>query len=233
MKFHGIKKVTLLDYPTHIACTVFTHGCTLRCPYCHNPELVIQKPGKTESIEEETLLAFLKTRKGKLDGIVFTGGEPLLHFTSLVPLLIKIKNMDMLIKIDTNGTFPIELQNVVENELADFVAMDFKTTPDLYHQVGATKKLTEKILTSLEYLHTVEIPYEIRTTLVPGLHTPEILESMMPYLKKVPSYVLQNFEPNETLDPAYSKIEPFSPEQMRAFLKVAQKYNPRTTLRSD
>lgn len=233
MKFHGLKKVTLLDYPKHIACTVFTHGCTLRCPYCHNPELVIEKPGKTESIESKELLTFLETRRGKLDGVVFTGGEPLLHFTSLIPILTKIKNMDMLIKIDTNGTFPDELQKVVEDGLADFIAMDFKTTPDLYRQVGATKMLTEKILTSLEYLYTAEIPYEIRTTLVPELHTPEILEAMMPYLKKVPLFVLQNFEPNETIDPAYSKTDPFSPEQMHTFLKVAQKYNPRTTLRSD
>jgi pyruvate formate lyase activating enzyme len=233
MRFHGLKKLTLIDYPKHIACTAFTHGCTLRCPFCHNPELVIEKPGQTESIEEEELLSFLHTRIGKLDGIVFTGGEPLIHTATLIPLLKKIKEMDLLIKLDSNGTFPKELETIVSGGLADFVAMDFKTTPELYHQMGADDKQTENILRSLKFLKTSGVPYEIRTTMVPGLHTDKVLEEMMPYLKDVPAYVLQNFEPNDTLDPSYSEKDPFSPEQMRKFLAIATRYNPRTALRSD
>lgn len=231
MNFYGLKKVTLIDYPGKIACTVFTHGCNLRCPFCHNPELVIEKPDPTQTLSEEELLEFLQKRVNHLDGIVFTGGEPLLHHKKIKSLINKAKDLGYQVKIDTNGTFPQELTELIQEHLVDFVAMDFKTTPEKYPVLNATKTHIASILETLELLTTGVIPYEIRTTLVPGLHNIKVLEEIMTYVKKANSYVLQNFMPNGTINPSYKDKKSFSPEQMETFLVIASRNNPNTILR--
>ena len=158
MNFYGFKKTTLIDFPGKIACTVFTHGCNFRCPFCHNPELVTGKPKRSEAVSEKEILQFLGKRKGRLDGIVFTGGEPLLHTDMLIPLLRKIKALGFLVKIDTNGTFPEDLEMLAAKKLVDFIAMDFKTQPERYSAMGASTQDIEKVLMSLEFLssHTLQ-----------------------------------------------------------------------------
>ncbi len=231
MRLYGFKKTTLIDYPGKIACTVFTHGCTLRCPYCHNPELVTAKPEESKSLETDELLTFLDTRKGKLEGVVFTGGEPLLWLKELKPLFKEIHSRGFLIKVDTNGTLPSRLSEIIHHGLADYVAMDFKVSPNSYKIMKSNARKTANVLTSLSLLKKSSIPYEIRTTLVPGIHTEEVLADMMPYIKDVPKYVLQNFEPNGTVDPSFAKVKSFSREHMRRFLRIAKSFNKKATVR--
>lgn len=232
MKIHGMKKVTLIDYPGKIACTVFTYGCTLRCPFCHNPELVTNPSKELESMEFDELFSFLEKRRNKLDGVVLSGGEPLLHAKQLRPHMEKIRNLGYLIKIDTNGTFPKELMALIDDELIDFIAMDFKTTPEKYADLGASPENIEDILKSLSILLSSDIDYEIRTTLVPTLHTPEVLREMMPEIAEAKSYVLQNFEPNGMIDPSFMKYKPFTAEEMDDFLQIAEGFNSTASLRN-
>ena len=231
MKFYGLKKVTLIDYPDIIACTVFTHGCTLRCPFCHNPELVIDKPDDTSYISDEELLKFLENRVNKLDGVVCSGGEPLLHVENLVPTLNKIKALGFKIKIDTNGTLPKALGKLIKQDLVDYIAMDFKTSYEKYSTMGATPDQTEAVKESLQMITSSKIPYEIRTTVVPGLHTTDIIKAMGPTIRKLDRYVIQNFVPNGTIDSSFKKTKPFSPKEMKTYLSTARKFNKKTELR--
>lgn len=232
MKYYGLKKTTLIDYPGHIACTAFTHGCSLRCPFCHNPKLVVEKENDDDSITSEDLLSFLEKRVGKLEGIVFTGGEPLLHADTLLKLLKKVKALDYLVKIDTNGTFPQELKDFIEEGVVDYIAMDFKTDPNEYETMGATRKHIRSILKSLQLLKDSPISYEIRTTLVPGIHTHDTFKKMMPHLEGIGLYALQSFAPNGTIDPAYEKVKPFSPNELDEFFQIAQKTLDNVVLRN-
>lgn len=231
LKIYGLKRTTLIDYPGHIACIAFTYGCTLRCPFCHNPELVVEKAHQSQTITASELLSFLAKRKGKLEGVVFSGGEPLLLLPELRPVIVKIKKMGFLVKIDTNGTLPDALKVVLKEKLADYIAMDFKTTPLRYSSVQASPEQTKAVLHSLELLKRSKTDYEIRTTLVPGMHNKGVLEEMMPFVMNVPVYVLQNFEPNGTIDPEYSKKRPFSREEMKEFLKIAKNFNSSSSVR--
>lgn len=231
LTIYGLKRTTLIDFPGHIACTAFTHGCTLKCPYCHNPELVIRKPDESNAIDSSEFLRFLKKRRGKLEGVVFSGGEPLLQLKHLRPLLKEIKALGYLIKIDTNGTLTEALSAVLKEKLTDFIAMDFKIAPEFYTWMKSTPKKTKAVLKSLTILKRNHVDYEIRTTLVPGMHDEEKLKIMMPYIAEVPKFVLQNFQQNDTIDHEYSKIKPFSREQMRTFLTIARSFNPHSSVR--
>jgi len=233
MIFHGFKKVTLIDYPDKIACTLFTYGCNLRCPYCHNPELVINEPGKSDTITDQSVIYFLQNRQEKLDGVVFTGGEPLIHTRKLIPLLKKIKQLRFFIKIDTNGTFPSELKSLIDQDLVQFVAMDFKCSPEKYPDLGASKDDFSKIEQSLDLLTSSHVDYEIRTTVVPGIHDDHEIKEMMKYLKSVKKYVIQNFVPNGTLDPSYKDKKGFDHKQLTAFQKIAEKTIPEVEIRND
>ncbi|MDD3661664.1 MAG: anaerobic ribonucleoside-triphosphate reductase activating protein, partial [Candidatus Dojkabacteria bacterium] len=218
----GLKKVTLIDYPEKIACTIFTHGCNLRCPFCHNPELVIDPVPTTNTLASDELVSFLKTRNGKLEGVVITGGEPLIHAKKLLPLLETIKALGFSIKIDTNGTFPSWLKVLIGQKLIDYIAMDFKTAPAEYDSVGASMEQLDSILESLAIIIHSDIPYEIRTTLVPGMHTLSTVANMMSNVSRANRFVLQNFVPSKTIDDAYRKRKSFSPKQMAEFLKIAK-----------
>lgn len=231
MKFYGLKKVTLIDFPGTIACTVFTHGCTLRCPFCHNPELVIDKPDESSSISDSELLEFLNRRVNKLDGVVFTGGEPLLNSGELIPILHNIKKLGLKIKIDTNGTLHAALSDIIDQKLADYIAMDLKTAFDEYAKMYATDEHVDSVKKSLELLRTSDVPYEIRTTVVPGLHSTETIAAMGPTIRTAQRYILQNFAPNGTVDPSFKKIKPFPIKEMTQLLETAKKFNSRATIR--
>ena len=170
----GLQKMTLLDYPGKVACTVFLQGCNFRCPFCHNSPLL---PGKGESgITEEELLAFLQKRKGLLDAVCVSGGEPTLY-AGLEDLLRRIKELGYLVKLDTNGSRPAVLKRLTEEKLVDYVAMDVKNSPARYGQtVGAEKLDIAPLEESLRFLLAGTVSYELRTTVVEEFHDPEAMQ---------------------------------------------------------
>ena len=168
----GIQKLTLLDYPGRVACTVFTNGCDLRCPFCHNASLAMPDR-EADTLDMDELMAFLKKRVGILDGVAVTGGEPLLH-PEIGELLERIKDLGYSVKLDTNGTFPDRLHEIVEAGLADRVAMDIKSAPENYAKVvGLPSFNLAPVRESVSYLMGCGVDYEFRTTAVKGLHSSE------------------------------------------------------------
>lgn len=234
MKFHGIKKVSLIDYPQKISCTLFTNGCNLRCPFCHNPELVQKQSKPLETIDSEQFIEFLKTRKRKLDGVVITGGEPLIHTDKLSEVLLQIKKLGFLVKIDTNGTLPTQLKQLITEELVDFVAMDFKTTPSEYDRMKPQiANASKKVLESLRVIKSANIDYEIRTTIVPTLHNQQNISEVAQTLRGIEKYVLQNFVPKETLDPDFSSIQSFTHKELLKFKDICKKYIKHVEIRDN
>ena len=168
MKISGLIKLSALDYPEKIACTVFTHGCPFRCPFCHNAALVTEK--EEAGVEEEEFFAFLAKRRGILDGVAVTGGEPLMQL-HLADFLRRIKDMGYLVKLDTNGFYPDALQKCIDASLVDYIAMDIKNSPAKYAQsCGVETVDMEKIRRSIEIIKNSGLDYEFRTTAVKELH---------------------------------------------------------------
>ncbi len=234
MVFYGISKVTLIDYPGKIACTVFVHGCNFRCPFCHNPELVIRRPDPKQKMTEEELLKFLSRRKNKLDGVVFTGGEPLIYSEDLIPIIKKIKDMKFKVKVDTNGTFPNVVNELIKEKLVDFVALDFKGTRSQYLKVMKAKpKDYQSFQKTLNLLKKAKIDYEIRTTITPGIHTINDMKKMAKQIKSVKKYAIQNFVPNGTIDPKLKNTVGFSHKELLEFSKIAKQYIKKVEIRND
>lgn len=192
MRIGGLQKVTLLDYPGKVACTVFLPGCNLRCPFCHNPALVLPDR-ETDSLSAEELLAFLETRRGKLDGVCVTGGEPTLY-EDLPALLRQIRGLGFAVKLDTNGCDPARLAEILNQGLVDYVAMDVKNAPARYAEtVGIPGFNPAPVEESIRLLRKSTVDYEFRTTLVRELHRPEDLDAIAAWLAGAPRYYLQNF----------------------------------------
>ncbi len=192
MVISGLQKLTLLDYPGKVACTVFTGGCNFRCPFCHNTALVIPER-VTDSLTEDQILSFLKKRIGVLDGVAITGGEPLLH-KDIAEFLEKVKNMGFLIKLDTNGSFPDRLIELVSAGLVDRVAMDIKNDPAHYGETAGVNEINLSSVTrSKDFLLTGVIDYEFRTTVVKGLHTAERLQKAARWIEGAREYYLQQY----------------------------------------
>ncbi len=193
MFISGLQKLTLLDYPGQVACTVFTGGCNFRCPFCHNASLVLPEQ-LVQDTDEEQVLSFLKKRVGVLDGVAVTGGEPLLH-KDIGAFLSRIKALGYRIKLDTNGSFPELLMKLVRDGLVDRVAMDIKNAPELYARtVGLDKLELAPIERSKDFLLTGAVDYEFRTTVVKGLHTQESLQGAAKWIRGAKEYYLQQFK---------------------------------------
>ncbi len=227
MKICGLQKLTLLDFPTKTACTVFTGGCNLRCPFCHNASLAL---GTAEPMDEAELFAFLNKRKGLLQGVCISGGEPLLQ-KDLGDFIKAIRDMGYAVKLDTNGTLPDRLKELLEAGLLDYVAMDLKNAPDLYGKtVGAESFDFEKIAESMELLRTGGIPYEYRTTVVKPLHTAESLTELAGLIKEDESWYLQQYtEGGELINP--TGLVPYTDEEMKRLCEKLQKAVPTVRLR--
>ncbi|MBE6762733.1 MAG: anaerobic ribonucleoside-triphosphate reductase activating protein [Ruminococcaceae bacterium] len=192
MEFNGFLKLTLLDYPTKTACTLFTKGCNFRCPFCHNASLVLPCEPH-ERYSEEEVLRFLEKRQGILDGVCVTGGEPLLH-SSLDRFLEQVKALGYAVKLDTNGSNPDRLKNLIERGLVDHVAMDIKNTPEKYGMtVGLEEFDVSPILESIALLSENRVSYEFRTTVVAEYHTVQDIGEIARMLQGAPAYYLQNF----------------------------------------
>lgn len=228
MEFGGIQKLSCLDYPGLVACTVFTKGCNFRCPFCHNAPLVTG--GAPESIAEEEILSYLKKRQGILEGIAVTGGEPLLH-PGIAAFLEKVKALGYKVKLDTNGSKPDLLQALVEQGLVDKVAMDIKNSPAAY---GATVGIRDfdiaPIAESKAYLLTSPVDYEFRTTVVKGLHTQQTLLDTAQWISGAKAWFLQCYQERDTvLSP--EGLSSYTAEELYALLKAVQAHIPTAALR--
>lgn len=198
MKIHGLNKLTLLDYPEHIACTVFTGCCNLRCPFCQNASLVLF-PDSQPVFPEEEFFQFLKKRQGMLEGVCVTGGEPTLS-TDLPEFLAKIHESGYLVKLDTNGTNPALLKQIITDGLVDYVAMDIKSSLAGYPAaVGIPGFLTAPVEESAALLLQGTLPYEFRTTVVRELHTEQELLAIADWLSGARAYYLQAFRDSDEL----------------------------------
>lgn len=194
MKIAGIQKLTLLDFPGKVACTIFTQGCNFLCPFCQNSSLIdINKDGE---ISKEELFAYLNLRKKILDGVVITGGEPLIQ-KDIKNLLRAIKELGLLIKIDTNGSNPELLMEIIKENLVDYVAMDIKNTFDKYEKTIGKKTNIENIKKSIDILKKSKIDYEFRTTVSKELHSLEDIKEICTIVGKESKYYLQNFEDSQ------------------------------------
>lgn len=192
MKFNGFQKLTLLDYPGKVACTLFTAGCNLRCPFCHNASLVTHIDNVV-SYDEDEILDFLRKRQGILEGVCITGGEPLMQ-SGITEFIKKVKELGFSVKLDTNGTFPEKLTMLAESKLIDYVAMDIKNCKEKYAVTsGITDLNIGNIEKSVEFLLSGKIPYEFRTTVVAEFHTPQDIGEIAKWIKGADKYYLQNF----------------------------------------
>lgn len=220
MKIAGLQKLTLLDYPGKVACTVFTAGCNYRCPFCHNASLVL--PGQTVSlISAEEVLSFLRKRVGVLDGVCVTGGEPLLQ-KDLEQFLREIKNLGYLIKLDTNGSNPQGLQHLISEGLIDYAAMDIKNCLPKYTQTAGTPFCDlDAVIQSAEVLMQGVIPFEFRTTVVKEYHTLDDIHLIGRWLQDSPRYYLQQFEASEdVIQRGLHCVDLETMQQMRDILAI-------------
>ncbi len=218
MKIHGLMKMTLLDYPGLVACTVFLGGCDMRCPFCHNSELLDMNA--PEEMDENGLYDFLSKRKGLLDGVVFTGGEPLLR-KELPDVIRKIREMGFKVKLDTNGNHPDRLKEIVEMGLVDYVAMDIKNSPDKYGiTIGIPEFDLTKVRESVDFLLEGKVDYEFRTTVVRQFHDEDSMRKIGEWIRGAKRYYLQEFVDRETVK--YTGLDAASEEQMNTFLEIVK-----------
>lgn len=228
MKFYGMQKMTLLDYPGYVACTLFTGGCNFRCPFCHNALLVLDLDENYTILEEE-VLAFLKKRQGLLDGVCVTGGEPLIN-KDIGDFLSKVKELGFKIKLDTNGTNPALLKELVSQNLVDYVAVDIKNSPEKYAETVGLKSFDMSTINeTVNFLMNGSVDYEFRTTVTKQFHTEKSMEEAARFIRGAKRYFLQNFVDSGNL--IGSGITGQSKEEMEKLLAVVKKYVPDSCLR--
>jgi len=217
LKILGLHTLTLLDYPGKVACTVFTGGCNLRCPFCHNASMVIDTRDQ-QVIAQEEVFSFLKKRRGVLDGVCITGGEPLLQ-PELEGFLRRVREMGYSVKLDTNGCFPQRLKAITAEGLVDYIAMDIKSSPRNYAQAAGISDFDiSGVRESIRFLLSGPIDYEFRTTVVKGLHDAEILREAALLIQGAKRYFLQKFE--DSGDLIGIGMSGFSEIEMKTFLEV-------------
>ncbi len=227
MKLSGMQKLTLLDFPGKMACTLFTPGCNFLCPFCHNSSLVTDID--EHFIKAEEVLRFLSTRQGILEGVCITGGEPLLQ-KYIEDFMREIKDMGFLVKLDTNGSFPHKLTGIIEEGLVDYVAMDVKNSPELYAEtIGKTAFDLSSVNESLELLKEGRVPYEFRTTVTKNFHNLKSLLEIADWISGCDSYYLQQFvNSGQLID---ETITGYTDEELKALYREVKRKLPCTQLR--
>ena len=228
MIIKGLQKTTLLDFPTKVACTVFTPGCNFRCPFCHNASLVIE-PDCSETVDTDDFFSYLKKRKGILDGVCITGGEPLLQ-KDIDVFMRDIHDLGLAVKLDTNGSFPDKLAALIDEKLVDYVAMDIKTSVNKYPIVCGTDKFTDNVIKSVDILMNSNIDFEFRTTAVRELHDIKDFEDIGKWIQGAPKYFLQQFKDSGDLIEK-EVFTAYTKEEMEEILEVTKKYIPSASLR--
>lgn len=222
----GIQKLTLLDYPGKVACTVFAGGCNFRCPFCHNAELVLSADYE---LPREEFFSFLKKRTGVLDGVCVSGGEPLMY-DGIEDFIAEVKAMGFAVKVDTNGSFPQRLKSLVEKNLVDYVAMDIKNSTEKYSMTAGAPNLDlSKIEESIDFLMSGKIPYEFRTTVVKEFHDRSDFEKIGNRLKGAERYFLQGFIDSGRI--LGKNLHAHTPEEMKVFLAILAKNIPNAEIR--
>lgn len=223
LKIGGLEKVSLLDYPGKVSSVLFTYGCNLRCPFCHNPELVIHPLGKDVKLKEDEVLDYLQERKGLIDAVVITGGEPLIY-KDIDLFIEKIKKMGFLVKLDTNGFFPKELKELLKKDLLDYIAMDVKWAEDSYVEFSKDKKAVEKVKESIKIIMSSGIDYEFRATFVKGIHDIEDGEKITSMIPNAMKYYIQNFRSGKTIDETLDTSNSFTEKELKEILRGAKKH---------
>ena len=222
MLISGVQPFTLLDYPDKVAAIIFTPGCNMRCRFCHNKEFVLPeeiKKMRPSFISEKTILNFLSTRKGKLDGLVISGGEPTIQ-PDLKQFIIKVREMGFLVKLDTNGNLPNVLKDLVHEKLVDYVAMDVKTTLTNYTELVGNMADPVKIKESIDFLKENLVSYEFRATMIEDIHTEQIVNEMAQLLAGAHTLYIQTFRPEVTLDPAFKKKKSLPQETIEHYTAI-------------
>lgn len=223
----GLQKTTLIDYPGKISCVVFLAVCNFRCPWCYSSELVLPvKIAKQPRISEKEFFDFLRQRQGLLEGVVLCGGEPTVN-KGLPQFIQKIKNLGFAVKLDTNGSSPKMLKDLVNSRLVDYVAMDIKASPEnqIYKKIMGEGVTLENIKESAEFLKSGKTDFEFRTTVVPGIHEKQDFIEIAKWIGgKNVKYYLQNFVPQKTIDPEFEKVKPFLKEFLEAIVKEISPY---------
>lgn len=219
MQIHGFNKTTLLDFPGHLASTIFTGGCNMRCPYCQNADLVLN-PMSQPLISEEVVFDHIKKRKGIIEGVCITGGEPTLQ-TDLEDFIKRLKELGVMVKLDSNGYRPEVLKRLMENGLLDYVAMDIKSSLDDYHTVAGVKLDTSLIKESIDLLKNGPIDYEFRTTVVKELHSKETFEKIGELLSGAKQYFLQGYIDSERV--IERRFSSYTKEELETFVAILKK----------
>ena len=222
MQFGGFEKFTLIDYPTKVACMVYTIGCNFRCPYCHNPELVDETV--STAIDEKEILDFLKGRTGMLDGLVITGGEPTMHGDDLLSFMREVKKLGFLVKLDSNGTNPVVLRQAIDEKIVDYIAMDIKSPFSKYTETVGRAVNVDNIKKSIEIIKESGIRYEFRTTIVKSMLSFLDIEEIGKEIKGANNYYLQKFIPTKTVNPQFLKKVTYSDEEFVDLKNIMEKY---------
>ena len=227
MKICGIQKVTLLDFPGYVACTIFLGGCNFNCPYCHNSSL-IRNNLADEILTKEELYEYLTRRKGLLDGVAITGGEPLLH-NEIVDLIKSIKNLGYKVKLDTNGSFPEKLKQVIDEKLVDYVAMDIKNTLEKYPLTIGCNTDISKIQESINILINSDVEYEFRTTVVKDYHEISDFHKIGEMIKNAKRYFIQSYKYQDSV--RVKTLSAMTKEELQMCLDIVKEYVENSSLR--
>lgn len=238
MKIGGLQKLTLVDYPGKVAATVFLIGCNFKCPFCQNPDLVSpervypadRRGGGLPQISEKDFFNFLDSKIGLIDGICITGGEPTLN-PDLGDFIRKIRAKGFFVKLDSNGSNPEVLKELIDAKLLDFIAMDIKTSLENYKKAIGAEIDLENIKKSVEIIKNSGIDYEFRTTIVPGLVEKSDIEKIGQWLKGAKKIALQQFQNKKVLDKEFEKVLPYPDETLKEFKKILEKYIKKVELR--
>ena len=228
----GLEKLSILDYPDHLAAIIFTQGCNFRCHFCYNPKLVLSREGEDEKYKKEKgfsplstedLFLFLRKRFGRLDGVVITGGEPTLH-PDLPFFISEIKKMGYDVKLDTNGTNPKMLKGLIASKLIDYIAMDLKAPFDKYEETVSAQVICDDLEKSVKMIIRSGLPHEFRTTVVPGLLEKEDFKVMGEIIKGADNWYLQKFKSDTDLvDSNYRGKKSYSDIEMNKFAEIGRK----------
>ncbi|MCA9376297.1 anaerobic ribonucleoside-triphosphate reductase activating protein [Candidatus Dojkabacteria bacterium] len=221
----GLEKFTLLDYPGKMSAIIFTYGCDMRCPYCHNPELVTQRLDRKNAFSVDDVIDFLQTRVDKLEAVVITGGEPTIH-RDLEDVITRIRELGYMIKLDTNGGSPERVESILELGIVDYWAMDIKYGKDLYAQgVNGGRKILERdVERSIRSIMSDGVDHEFRTTVMKGMHDIDSMHKIGEMINGADNYYIQNFRPGKTIDPTLNSQNSFTQGELEDFKRIMEAY---------
>ena len=239
MQISGLQKLSLIDYPEKIAAVVFLMGCNFRCPFCQNPELADYcYCGETAQIKisQKEFFEFLESRKELLSGVSITGGEPTIN-SDLPEFISKIKKLGFSVKLDTNASDSLMIKKLIKKKLIDYFAVDVKSSPEKYEKASGVKIDTKKIEESLKIICKSKIPFELRTTVAPGIVNQEEIGKIKKWLKnlgvleKAEIFAIQQFRNEKTLDEKFKKVKPYSDDELKSFGKILEPYVKKVEIR--